>query len=1352
MYKVLCDGAPIYDPRHEDLVLIDPKLTLELNTAGSFTCKIPPGHPQYDKPQEITSRITVYQDDAILFQGRITSVSLDFYNRKTITCEGELAYLNDTIQRPAEYHDMTIRQYLEKIIELHNAQVDESRQFTVGIVTVTNSTDNVYRYTNWETSMQTIKEDLVDDLGGYVRVRYENGKRYIDYITDYGVISKQVIAFGENLLDFTRNVDLTDIATVCIPLGARQSESPIKALEARLTISSINDNKDYVESADAVKRYGRIVKTVTWDDVTTPERLKTHGEKWLEDEQFDAMTLECKAIDLHYVDSSQEALHLGDSVRIVSKPHGLDKYFPVTKLTISLNQLQNNTITFNGQIEQKRTLTARTGSTSEKLKNLIEVTPNKNEMVSEAIAEATALITAHTHGYVTTSDDSSEFLVSDTPDYRNATNIWRWNLNGLGHSSTGYSGTYTTALTMDGWIVGSRVAAGSIGASQLSIDYKNTVTEEITEKSDAAKSAATSYTDTQLDTYKSEVSKAIQASEDRATKVANSATDLANAAQKTADGKITTYYQTDAPTADMSTGDLWIDTDDGNKLYRYGGTEWTAIQDKAISDAMTAAGTAQATADGKVVTYAQASAPASTGLTLGDLWIDTDDNNHMYRWDGTKWAEVRDGYIEEAKNAAESYTDTKLTNYYTKSEIETSISNTKDEILLSAKKTSTEYTDSKTAALQTAVDNAAKVANSATDLAKAAQTTANSKITTYYQVGAPTSGMATGDLWIDQGADNLLRRYDGTNWVSVADKNISAAMAAAGDAQATADGKIETFCQTDAPASGMVTGDLWIDTDDGNKLYRYDGSAWVVVQDTSIAAAADLAKAAQKTADGKITTYYQTDAPTSGMTSGDLWIDTDDGNKLYRYDGTAWTTVQDTAIAAAMTAAGTAQATADGKVVTYAQADAPASTGLTIGDLWIDTDDNNHMYRWDGTKWAEVRDGYIEEAKNAAESYTDTKLKEYSTSAEIKVMTDSISAEVAKKTDSATIISTINQSAETVSINASKIALEGLVTANKNFQIDTDGNMTAVNGKFSGIITGATMQVADSSGTSQTAITSDGKIKSVDSNKTFWLDMQNGAFELGPIESIGTNNQDLLISRMLNVEYGVEIWRQNENGEPYIDFHCEADSPSATSKYDYAARLSCQKAGYFQMLGADKGDGNGHAHARLEVGGLELYTSKSSASSTTAGIPYIDFHLEDTAADYSMRIAAETTDSCVIRSEGGYAAIINTKAATISSASSKRVKRNIENITDADAEKLLDLRPVSFEYVYAPGETYHGLIAEEVQKVLPELVVIPKDYNPDDDTDMLHIPRLCYTDFIPYLIRLCQIQQKEIDALKGETA
>lgn len=290
-------------------------------------------------------------------------------------------------------------------------------------------------------------------------------------------------------------------------------------------------------------------------------------------------------------------------------------------------------------------------------------------------------------------------------------------------------------------------------------------------------------------------------------------------------------------------------------------------------------------------------------------------------------------------------------------------------------------------------------------------------------------------------------------------------------------------------------------------------------------------------------------------------------------------------------------------------------------------------------------------------------------------------------------------------------------------------------------------------GTLTATIIKAGILASIDDNKNFWLNIQDGSFRLGAIKSIGTNNQDLLISRILNVEYGVELWRQNENAEPYIDFHSEADSPSSTTKYDYAARISCAKSGTLQMLGVDKGDGNGHYHARLEVGGLELYQSKSSANATTAGIPYIDFHLLDTEADYTMRIAAETTDSCVIRSEGGYGAIINIKAATLTAASSRRIKTNIANISEADADKLLKLRPVSFEYTYAPGETYHGLIAEEVQEVLPELVTVPKSYDPDStDTDPLKILRLSYTDFVPYLIKLCQTQQSEIDDLKTRVA
>jgi len=103
-------------------------------------------------------------------------------------------------------------------------------------------------------------------------------------------------------------------------------------------------------------------------------------------------------------------------------------------------------------------------------------------------------------------------------------------------------------------------------------------------------------------------------------------------------------------------------------------------------------------------------------------------------------------------------------------------------------------------------------------------------------------------------------------------------------------------------------------------------------------------------ADGKTKAYYQTTAPTTGMTEGDIWFDTDDGNKQYYYTGTAWVSVQDTAIAAAQSAATAAQTTADGKNKIYRQGTTPVGT-FTVGDLWFNTSNDNSISRWDGSSW-----------------------------------------------------------------------------------------------------------------------------------------------------------------------------------------------------------------------------------------------------------------------------------------------------------------------------------------------------------------------------------------------------------------
>ena len=137
------------------------------------------------------------------------------------------------------------------------------------------------------------------------------------------------------------------------------------------------------------------------------------------------------------------------------------------------------------------------------------------------------------------------------------------------------------------------------------------------------------------------------------------------------------------------------------------------------------------------------------------------------------------------------------------------------------------------------------------------------------------------------------------------------------DAAAAADGKIVTFFQTSAPTAEGV-GDIWFDTDDANKMYRWSGTAWVLARDTGITTAISTASDALATADGKVTTYFQISAPTADAI-GDLWFDTDDSNKLYRWDGSSWVLSTDARVTAGLGAGGVVNAN---KVVTASIVDA----------------------------------------------------------------------------------------------------------------------------------------------------------------------------------------------------------------------------------------------------------------------------------------------------------------------------------------------------------------------------------------------------------------------------------------------
>lgn len=350
-YRVYCDGLTLYNSKLESLQIFGPSLELELNKTGSFLFTIYPNHPHYNTIQKLKSFITVYQDDYLLFRGRVLEDDLGFHNEKHIVCEGEFAFLLDTIQRPYDYTG-TVEGFLNLLVDRHNAQVEESKWFTVGKVTVTDPNDYIVRSNiEYADTWTELQKKLVNVLGGYVVVRHEGYINYIDYLQDFTLLSPQKIAFGKNLLDLKRIRSGADIATALIPLGAKIQDDEGKDTDTRLTIASVNEGLDYIVDQKAVAKYGFICKTQIWDDVTEPANLLTKGQAHLDGLVNHTETVELTAADLATIDDSLSGFHLGTYVQVDSSPHGIAQKFLVVKLSLKLLEPGANKLTLSGALE-----------------------------------------------------------------------------------------------------------------------------------------------------------------------------------------------------------------------------------------------------------------------------------------------------------------------------------------------------------------------------------------------------------------------------------------------------------------------------------------------------------------------------------------------------------------------------------------------------------------------------------------------------------------------------------------------------------------------------------------------------------------------------------------------------------------------------------------------------------------------------------------------------------------------------------------------------------------------------------------------------------------------------------------
>lgn len=462
-----------------------------INGAASFS--VYPNHPYYDKVKKLTTDIIFYRDDEPEFYGRVLYDDEDFSGTKKVFVEGELAFLCDSIQRPKVYHSISVKEYVQDLIDIHNAQVEERKQFTVGRVTVKDSNNSLYRYSNYEDTRTAFKEKLTSRLGGHLVIRHEDGQRILDYLSDEDYYTKntQGIRFGKNLLDFSKNMDASDLVTCVIPLGAKlDEEDQDPSLEAisdqRITIASINGGIDYVTDDNAVREYGKIYKTVTWDDVSLPENLKKKGEEYLKSAQFEKMVLELKAVDLNLKDDSFQRFEVGNKIQCTSTPNGLNKEFPLTKKKTYITSFKDNTVTL-GDETSSVSYTASNRQNTAQIEETIKSLPSKSEILQEALRSAQDLINKQVaSGYAV--HTPNEFIVADNKEYKDkAKNLWRWGLGGLAHYSQGYDGQIDgVALTMDGKINGEMLLVNSVKTESLDAGYRTSVETKISESETAA--------------------------------------------------------------------------------------------------------------------------------------------------------------------------------------------------------------------------------------------------------------------------------------------------------------------------------------------------------------------------------------------------------------------------------------------------------------------------------------------------------------------------------------------------------------------------------------------------------------------------------------------------------------------------------------------------------------------------------------------------------------------------------------------------------------------------------------------------------------------------------------------------
>ena len=410
MYVLTYAGNVIHDPREEGVQISAGKLVEESGQSPTLSFTVQPTHPLWrafnresvmNTEREI--ELTEHETQKVLFRGRIRKVSMSMNGSIDVTCEGAMAYLNDTTVRPYKTYDTDeidceinapakAGELFEWFIEQHNSRVsNRCEKFKVGINAGVNF-GALQRGTGTRpTTLKEMREKLTKLCGGYFRVRYVGEDNYLDWLNaDGSSEAAQSVELGQNLLDLNTGADGKDIYTAIVPVGKTGEGEDEKDV-------TIDDEHAYVGGGydivgDAVvdtamaERYGVIEKLMEYDHLSQPQALADKAVADLAAGKLsDSITV--SATDLHYADAAVQQIDYLQRVQVTSEPHGIDRMMLCVGRTINLVDPKATRYSF-GAIEG--TLT-KSGTTSQ------ERTQEATEKRLTALASTTRKTVEDTH-------------------------------------------------------------------------------------------------------------------------------------------------------------------------------------------------------------------------------------------------------------------------------------------------------------------------------------------------------------------------------------------------------------------------------------------------------------------------------------------------------------------------------------------------------------------------------------------------------------------------------------------------------------------------------------------------------------------------------------------------------------------------------------------------------------------------------------------------------------------------------------------------------------------------------------------------------------------------------------------